>query len=1081
MEEQVDHLEELEGLNSELDGFISDLKGREEGYSARIAELESGLAEAKAQADMSAARLAKQEAILSAALHEARSMLVKETSKAAALSSERNDLASKLETVSRLLDEERGRSAEKDIFISSSRSAIKDKEAESEKIWKAMEELKTELAAERAAVKDRELKLQKSSKAAEALEQRLEAAARDAERSEQGFQLKIDLVKKELREQTLRGEELARSLAAAGARLDEALDEAEHREKLLAEARAALAEKEALLKAANQKIRALTKEAEDLRGGRGRENTERSREITAALTERVSELETALSENAAESLEKFRASQSALSDSQSALRKKEEENASLRAREGSLLKDIQDAEEKWKLSAVQLHNAVSKLRAAENDNEIMAGRVKTLESERDKFRAAAIKAEATAAALAAEESKARDGEAAGMLAALEEQSAKYAELLKKYDDAVLANEAAARESSAVRAESEALRARLKAAESGVSASAEAERARSAGLLERLREAEGRLKRAEVAIEEERSLRAAAEAEAGQLRSLANSLESGAAGASEAERVRSSGLLERLRAAEAGLKKAEITAEEDRSLRAAAESEAAQLRSMVKALESGAAGSTETERARMTELFERLKAAEAGLKKAAIDLEGEKAARAVAAGEAAELRELVATLEAEAAGAAEHEKERFSKLSERMHNADAMLKKKEFELEEARSALAALDGECEMLRGSRSALGQKYASEIKAENELVSRAQAQVAERDEAIERLSAAEGELREEAEALKTERKELLALLKKKASNDASAKLRDAEKLIAENEGRLTKLRLQLETAAAEKAELESREKELREQLEAKPYRAMLREAEEKLFIKERMLSELNARMKKLGGDFEELKKRGPAASGPGYMPEFEELVAGLGHQIANSISIIRSHAEFCAESPDAEGATESLSVIVRNIVALQRKIDTIMNFSRPVIPQRSPERLAAVASETLESLKAAGRLDRIRTRVEAPNGLRPINVDRVRMAAAVEQLLLNAAEAMPAGGQLTLKLSSSGGRQRLEVTDTGEGIEKKNIGTVFHPFFTTRPGKMGLGLTLARNVAKAHGGTLELRSEPGRGTKAVLELPEA
>jgi two-component system sensor histidine kinase FlrB len=65
--------------------------------------------------------------------------------------------------------------------------------------------------------------------------------------------------------------------------------------------------------------------------------------------------------------------------------------------------------------------------------------------------------------------------------------------------------------------------------------------------------------------------------------------------------------------------------------------------------------------------------------------------------------------------------------------------------------------------------------------------------------------------------------------------------------------------------------------------------------------------------------------------------------------------------------------------------------------------------------------------------------------------------------------------------VTDTGEGIEKKNIGTVFHPFFTTRPGKMGLGLTLARNVAKAHGGTLELRSEPGRGTKAVLELPEA
>jgi signal transduction histidine kinase len=150
-------------------------------------------------------------------------------------------------------------------------------------------------------------------------------------------------------------------------------------------------------------------------------------------------------------------------------------------------------------------------------------------------------------------------------------------------------------------------------------------------------------------------------------------------------------------------------------------------------------------------------------------------------------------------------------------------------------------------------------------------------------------------------------------------------------------------------------------------------------------------------------------------------------------------------------------------------------------VIPQRSPERVAGIASETLESLKAAGRLEGIRTRVDAPAGLKPINVDRVRLAAAVEQLLLNAAEAMPQGGQLTLRLSSSGGRQRLEVTDTGEGIEKKNFSSVFHPFFTTRPGKMGLGLTLARNVARAHGGTLELRSEPGRGTTAALELPEA
>ncbi|MDO8806718.1 MAG: ATP-binding protein, partial [Elusimicrobiota bacterium] len=212
----------------------------------------------------------------------------------------------------------------------------------------------------------------------------------------------------------------------------------------------------------------------------------------------------------------------------------------------------------------------------------------------------------------------------------------------------------------------------------------------------------------------------------------------------------------------------------------------------------------------------------------------------------------------------------------------------------------------------------------------------------------------------------------------------------------------------------------------------------------------------------------------------DFEELVAGVAHQVANSISIIRSHAEFCAAFPEAEGAKESLDVIVRNIVNLQKKIDTIMNFSRPVIPQRSPECLAAVVSEVMEGLRVAGRLQNIKVSLKGGENLIPIGLDRVRFASALEQQLLNAVEAMPGGGELAVSLSGGGGRQRLEVADTGAGVEKKNLAAVFHPFFTTRPGKMGLGLTLARNVARAHGGTLELLSEPGKGARAVLELPE-
>ena len=85
-----------------------------------------------------------------------------------------------------------------------------------------------------------------------------------------------------------------------------------------------------------------------------------------------------------------------------------------------------------------------------------------------------------------------------------------------------------------------------------------------------------------------------------------------------------------------------------------------------------------------------------------------------------------------------------------------------------------------------------------------------------------------------------------------------------------------------------------------------------------------------------------------------------------------------------------------------------------------------------------------------------------------------------MPGGGELTVSFSSSKGKQRLEISDNGQGVERKNLGAVFHPFFTTRSGKMGLGLTLARNVVRAHGGSLELASEPGKGTTATIELPE-
>jgi len=1026
MEEQIGaHISDLENLNSELDGFLSDLHGRERSLSARIGELEAQVFAAKDYAATEMLRFAQKESSITSAMEAAQ-------------------------------------------------ASLKASEEESARRLKTIEGLNADLLIARGALKETEGRLLKAERLREDLEKKLDQALRENSRSEDGFLLKLELVKKEMREQARRADDLERKLAAAGARLDTALEDAARAEKLLAEANADLAAKDARLKEAEQKVAELAKEVAAFKGGSLQENAARARETAAALAARVEELEGALSESASRHMDKFRAVQAELSAVKAELRAKTEENAALLAREHAAAKELGEAEEKWKFSAAQLHNASSRLRNTENELEIAQGRLKSLEEERDKFRAAAIKAETAASALAAQESQARDGEAAGLMAALEQQAAKFTELLRKYDDLVLLNETLAREKSAAQTDAASLRDAFKAAQAAAEAEAGEKRGLQSGLAEKLRVLEAQLRKKDFELEE---LRSGADIAAREGEELRRRLEEQAAG----ERERYAALQARAQEADALLKERELQLAEALAAAQNAAREGQQLRARLEEKEDSAAGEAEAERERYAALSEKMHNADALLKERELQLSEALAAAQNAAREAQQLRARLEEKEDSAAGEAEAERERYAALSEKMHNTEALLKKKEFELDEARSALAGLEGECSLLRDSRAALGEKFAREIQAENELLRQAQAKISERDALISRLTGTEDELKREADALKKEKQALLAQVRKKASGPAqSAKITEAERMLADKESRLVKLRAELDHTRAEKAELQGREKELREELKARPYRAMLREAEEKLLIKEKMLADMNSRMKRIGKDFEELKARGQSAGAPGYLPDFEELVAGVAHQVANSISIIRSHAEFCSEAPDSEGARESLNVIVRNIVNLQKKIDIIMNFSRPVIPQRSPERLGAVLEEVLDGLRAAGRLEKIKLKVKGGDKLRPLNLDRVRFAAALEQLLLNAAEAMPGGGEMSAAVTGAAGKQRLEIADSGPGIEKKHLGSVFHPFFTTKPGKMGLGLTLARNVARAHGGTLELHSEPGKGTRVVMELPE-
>jgi signal transduction histidine kinase len=108
-------------------------------------------------------------------------------------------------------------------------------------------------------------------------------------------------------------------------------------------------------------------------------------------------------------------------------------------------------------------------------------------------------------------------------------------------------------------------------------------------------------------------------------------------------------------------------------------------------------------------------------------------------------------------------------------------------------------------------------------------------------------------------------------------------------------------------------------------------------------------------------------------------------------------------------------------------------------------------------------------------------IEGDRGNLRVALGNLVQNAVEAMEPGGQLVVEIVSEGGWVRLEFADTGRGIPKSAIPSVFDPFYTSKMAGAGMGLTMVHRIVTRHGGEVDITSEEGRGTRVILRLPVA
>src|SRR3984957_13553898 len=216
-------------------------------------------------------------------------------------------------------------------------------------------------------------------------------------------------------------------------------------------------------------------------------------------------------------------------------------------------------------------------------------------------------------------------------------------------------------------------------------------------------------------------------------------------------------------------------------------------------------------------------------------------------------------------------------------------------------------------------------------------------------------------------------------------------------------------------------------------------------------------------------------------------ELARRLAHEFKNPLFPLQLTVENLTrartQSPEQfdEVFRESSSTLLAEISNLKTIVGRFSEFSRMPQPHLQAvevnELLRGVAQLFQAQLQAPGRAAIVCT-LELEENMPPISADPELLHRAISNLVLNAMDAMPSGGTLTLRSRSRDGRAIMEVADTGSGLTPEECARIFTPYYTSKQHGTGLGLAIVQSVVSDHGGTISVQSEPGRGTTFVIEL---
>jgi len=209
-------------------------------------------------------------------------------------------------------------------------------------------------------------------------------------------------------------------------------------------------------------------------------------------------------------------------------------------------------------------------------------------------------------------------------------------------------------------------------------------------------------------------------------------------------------------------------------------------------------------------------------------------------------------------------------------------------------------------------------------------------------------------------------------------------------------------------------------------------------------------------------------------------QVAAGIAHEVRNPLSGIKMAAQLIRRrlGEQSPADAESAEVMLAEVARLEVIIDDLLTFAGPTRLATEAADLSAVVAEVFDFMARQLEHAGIEVRRELADGLPAAPLDPRRIRQVVLNLVLNAVEAMPGGGTLTVRTRAAADAVVAEIEDTGHGLAPDAAERAFEPFFTTKDGGSGLGLGVSRTLVEAHGGTLAFEPlEPG--TRFTVSLP--